>query len=299
MKSLKQILLSGFTAISATTLLGQAAWVEPDPINPNDSITVWVDLNKCTFGAAPTLASTTDDLYMWTWSPKEHPVGHPLHNGTWGASNDALKVQKAGNGVVFYRMVPTAFYGVTASQIYTSPIKLLIKKKDGSLDCGGSECKTEDLEIKITAPTTGPQKHYPFPRKKTKDTLSINPSDVLTIFYDRNLETNDTLKDKEDFYCVVKARVGLGANDFIFFVDGDNIKAADRDIAGRVPQMKMKNYGNGKFGLSFIPNKMFESINTGGQRILSVEYKVMRGYIRKQFDWTAESPEYWFNTNCY
>jgi hypothetical protein len=44
---------------------------------------------------------------------------------------------------------------------------------------------------------------------------------------------------------------------------------------------------------------MFESINTGGQRILSVEYKVMRGYIRKQFDWTAESPEYWFNTNCF
>ena len=76
MKSLKQILLSGFTAISATTLFGQAAWVEPDPINPNDSITIWVDLNKCTFGGAPTLASTTDDLYMWTWSPKEHPVGY-------------------------------------------------------------------------------------------------------------------------------------------------------------------------------------------------------------------------------
>jgi len=62
--------------------------------------------------------------------------------------------------------------------------------------------------------------------------------------------------------------------------------------------MRMKDIGNGKFKFSFIPKNLFESINTGNQRILSVQYKITRGYIRKQYDWVAESPEYWFNTIC-
>lgn len=295
MKKQLFILLSAFTVGSA---MSQKAWVEPDPINPNDSITVWVDLNKCADFGGPVMAGTTDDLYMWTWSPREHAVGHPLHNGTWGASNEALKLQKAGNGLVYYRMIPTSFYEVTAAQVYGSPIKLLVKKKNGSDDCGGQECKTEDLEIKIEAPKTGPKKLYSFPGLKTKDTLSITPNDVITIFYDNNLETTDSLKGRNDFYCIVKARIGTGVEEFAFYVDGDNIKAADRDIAGKLPQMKMKDYGNGKFGFSFIPNKLMAGANTQGKQILSIKYKIVRGYIRKQYDWVAESPEYWFNTVC-
>lgn len=295
---MKKIILSFVFGGCSLLSMAQKAWVEPDPINPNDSITIWVDLNKCLDFGGPALATTTDDIYMWTWSPYEHKLGHPLHNGTWGASNEALKMRNDGNGLVYFRMVPTQFYEVSAGSIYANPIKLLVKKKNGSDDCGGSECKTEDLEIKITAPATGPRKLYCFPNLKTKDTLSINSSDAITIFYDRNLETNDTLKDKEDFYCVVKARTGLTETDFVFYVNGDEIKAADRDIAGKVPQMKMKNYGGGKFGLSFIPSKFFSGVNPSNQKILSIKYKVMRGYIRKQYDWVEESPEYWFNTVC-
>jgi len=293
----KQILIT-LMMLGSYFANAQKAWIEPDPINPNDSITIWIDLTKCADFGGPVLATTTDDLYMWTWRPNEHPTGHPLNNGTWGESNEALKVQKAGNGVVFFKMIPTEFYEVNAAKLYADGISLLIKKKNGSDDCGGEECKTEDLEIKIDAPTTGPRKLYPFPKEKEKDTLSITPSDVLNIFYDTKLEDNDSLIGKDDLYCVVKARIGAGANDFIYFVDGDNIKAADRDIASAVPQMRMKNIGDGKFRFSFIPKNLFESINTGNQRILSVQYKITRGYIRKQYDWVAESPEYWFNTIC-
>ena len=78
----------------ASKLSAQKAWATPDPINPNDSITIWVDIKKCD---RQQLAGTSDPLYMWTWAPKEHPKGHPLHNGTWQASTDALQMRSAGN----------------------------------------------------------------------------------------------------------------------------------------------------------------------------------------------------------
>ena len=42
-------LLFVITAVlmSIGKLVAQKAWATPDPINPNDSITIWVDIKKC------------------------------------------------------------------------------------------------------------------------------------------------------------------------------------------------------------------------------------------------------------
>ena len=290
---MKKILL--FTAIifSIGSAVAQKAWITPDPANLDDSITIWVDIKKC---ERQQLAGTSDPLYMWTWSPKEHPAGHPLNNGTWGASNEALRFTSAGNDIWFYRMIPTKFYECTKADLYSKGINLLLKKKDGTGTVSGGEDKTEDITIKIDMPVSGPKKLYSFPGLVLKDTLSIAPDDVLSIIYDRNIETNDTLRDKSDFYCVVKARYGAGATEFFYFVDGDKLTAAEKNISGLVPQFMMKDIGGGKFRYSFIPSKVFESKNTQGLPLLSVKYRIMRGYIRKTYDIVAESPEYWFNT---
>jgi hypothetical protein len=275
-------------AISLLTskLSAQKAWATPDPINPNDSITIWVDIKKCD---RQQLAGTSDPLYMWTWAPKEHPKGHPLHNGTWQASTDALQMRSAGNDLYFYRMIPTQFYEVTAAELYNNDINLLLKKKDGTGGAAGED-KTEDLKIELSPPVTGPQKIAPFPRLAQKDTLSIGANDVLTIQYDRNLETKDTLKDKEDFYVYAKARIGAGAADFVQIVSITKVATA--------PQLAMKNMGNGKFALSMIPNKFFASVNPGAQKILSVQFQIVRGKIRNSNDTVDGTYEYFLNQNC-
>ena len=275
-------------AISLLTskLSAQKAWATPDPINPNDSITIWVDIKKCD---RQQLAGTSDPLYMWTWAPKEHPKGHPLHNGTWQASTDALQMRSAGNDLYFYRLIPTQFYEVTAAELYNNDINLLLKKKDGTGGAAGED-KTEDLKIELSPPVTGPQKISPFPRLAQKDTLSIGANDVLTIQYDRNLETKDTLKDKEDFYVYAKARIGAGAADFVQIVSITKVATA--------PQLAMKNMGNGKFALSMIPNKFFASVNPGAQKILSVQFQIVRGKIRNSNDTVDGTYEYFLNQNC-
>ena len=284
---MKKILLFSLVFIfGLAKLQAQKAWATPDPINPNDSITIWVDLKKCD---RQQLAGTTDPIYMWTWSPNEHAVGHPLNNGTWLASNDALQMRSAGNDLYFYRMVPTSFYEVTAAELYNNDISLLLKKKDGTGTAAGED-KTEDLKIDFTPPVSGPQKVSPFPRLAKKDTLSIGATDVLTIFYDRNLETKDTLKNKEDFYLYLRARTGTGLTDFIQFVPITKVATE--------PKLAMKNLGGGKFSLSMIPNKFFASVNPSNQKILSVQFQIVRGKIRNSNDTVDGTYEYFLNQNC-
>ena len=123
-----------------------------------------------------------------------------------------------------------------------------------------------------------------------KDTLSIGATDVLTIFYDRNLETKDTLKNKEDFYLYLRARTGAGLTDFIQFVPITKVATE--------PKLAMKNLGGGKFSLSMIPNKFFASVNSSNQKILSVQFQIVRGKIRNSNDTVDGTYEYFLNQNC-
>ena len=59
----------------------QTAWIEPDPktaaFSPTKEATIYVDISKT---ECPDLANLRD-LYMWTWSPNELPVGNEKNNG--------------------------------------------------------------------------------------------------------------------------------------------------------------------------------------------------------------------------
>ncbi len=296
-------LFTGIVSLMLTSTLvntanAQKAWATPDPINPNDSITLWVDLKKCEFAGAANMLGATQPVYMWTWSPKEHPAGHPLNNGKWNESNEALKLNHFGDDVYYFRMIPTQFYEVSAGDLYAKDISLLVKFKDGAAGANGSECKTEDLKIDFVAPVSGPEKVSCFPSRKTKDTLSISGNDVFTVFYDRNIEDKDSLKDKEDFYVFIKARTG--ANTFISI-------AANEKTTGNFDQLAMKNLGNGKFKFSIIPNKFFAPYNPNNAKILSIQIRIVRKKVVNQND-MVDGPnpsaqfggfyEYWLNTNC-
>ena len=278
--------------------MAQKAWATPDPINQNDSITLWVDLKKCEFAGVPNMLGATQPMYMWTWSPKEHPAGHPLNNGKWNESNEALRWIHAGDDVYYFRMIPTQFYEVSAGDLYAKDISLLLKFKDGSTGANGSECKTEDLKIDFTAPVTGPEKVACFPSKKIKDTLSISGNDVFTIIYNNKIEDKDSLKNKEDFYVFIKARTG--ANSFITV-------ASNEKTTGNFDKLAMKNMGDGKFKFSIMPNKFFAPYNPTNAKILSLQVRIVRKKVSNQND-MVEGPdpalqfggfyEYWLNTNC-
>ncbi len=145
-----------FMGLGVQQLNAQKAWVTPDPINPNDTITIWIDLKKCVFAGVPNILGASQPLYLWTWLPKQHPSTHPLSNGSWTASNEALRLTHAGNDLYYYKMVPTKFYEICPADLYANDIHCLAKFKNGSIGANGSECKTEDLRIDIVENASSP-----------------------------------------------------------------------------------------------------------------------------------------------
>ena len=84
--------------------IGLKAQVSTEPsedIKPDEPLKIIVDISKLDASLdhvvnLQTAAADGEDLYIWTWSPAEHPVGHPLTNGlgaqAWKNSNDSLKM---------------------------------------------------------------------------------------------------------------------------------------------------------------------------------------------------------------
>ncbi len=183
-KAIKQLIFAKFRGVVflALTCLGteigygQKAWVTPSPVNPNDTITLWVDLKQCTFAGVPNILGATQPLYLWTWVPKEHPSGHPMSNGSWTASNEALKMTHAGNDVYYFKMIPTKFYEVCAAELYANDIFFLAKFKNGSNGANGYECKTEDLRVDITENVSNPTVCNTFMKKRSLSLAELVPS---------------------------------------------------------------------------------------------------------------------------
>lgn len=265
----------------------QKAWMTPDPINPDDSVTIWVDIKQCD---CKRLLGSTEPLYFWTWMPRELPASDPLSNGTWLASNEALKMTSAGNDIWFFKMVPTKFYGVTSGTIYDKDFSFLIKKKDGTGAGGGgcNEDKTEDLKISIDPPKQGPQKVKPFPALAVKDTLSTSWNDVFTLIYDNQLEEKDSLEGKSDFYVFVQ---GLGDN-------GTTYTITPITQVGNNPKLAMQSIGSQKFDFQTIPSQLFEGIVPAGVKLRYLRFQIVRKKISSSDDTVDGVYIYWFNNTC-
>lgn len=228
-------------SVLANQIFAQAITTEPAEFAPGDSVKFIIDIKLCTNQSL--LNHDPEDVYLWTWNPAESTRPAEYAQGSWTASNEALKCKYEGDNVWSYKMKPTAFYGVDAATCYDKDFSMLLKAKDGS-------AQTEDLKVEIDAPITGPKKLYSFPDKqKTGDIIYAASTDVITIFYNKSVETKPNIAAATEF--------SIDAN--ATFSDGTSARLVSLSQIGNTPEVQMKDMGNNIYKFTFIPNRLFAS----------------------------------------
>ncbi|MFZ4796444.1 MAG: hypothetical protein ACOYMA_03060 [Bacteroidia bacterium] len=274
MKSIITLLIT-FSLLSAK-VFGQASWIEPENPDVTKPIRIYVDLTKTTNTSC---SDSTGPFYIWTWNPKEHPIGHPLVNGSgeksWQNSNDALKMKNdatKGPLVWYYEMTPTEFYEVPASDVYKKGISLLVKTKNGG-GYGDPDVKTEDLIFTIEPPKTDRGSMYASPSDMVQN-------EVVNLIYDNTKELNPVMKNlvNEELYMWVNASIK------------DTVTGIIRTFApstflniNQNQDLRLVYDGSGKYRLSMIPNKIF-NITSPNDLITQVELVVYMKSITDRSD---------------
>jgi hypothetical protein len=275
-------LIIGFSLISAK-VFGQANWIEPENPDVTKKIRIYVDLTKTTNRSC---ADSTGPFYIWTWNPKEHPIGHPFVNGTgekaWQNSNDALKMTNdAAKGplVWYYEMVPTEFYEVPAADVYKKGISLLVKTKNGG-GYGAPDVKTEDLNFTIEPPKTDRGAIYSAP-----SSMALN--EVANIMYDNNFELNDSMTNvsNDDLYAWVSASI----KDTATSITRTFAPSSFFNVASN-PDLKLVKVDAKKYRLSFIPSKLF-NVTSNKEVITQIEVTVRRGNYTGPNDKSEAQPK--------
>lgn len=249
--------LKTFTALLALFCSGQMqAQVTTEPskdINPEEELKIIVDVSA--FSSADDFVANLQDsvvagadLYIWTWSPVEHPAGHPLVNGigaeAWKNSNDSLKMTKEGPTVFSYTMVPTEFYETDAQTVFDNDISFLVKTKDGG-GFGDPDVKSPDLSIKIDPPSLERKPAFIFPGKFGKN-------DVVRLRYDNNEEEVPGMQNlhPDSAYIFVEALLS----------DSSSVRIAQNNFTvGSFPELKLEMLPEepGVFQKFFIPAQFF------------------------------------------
>jgi hypothetical protein len=280
---MKKIINSILFICLSSFAMGQAAWIEPENPDVTQTVRLYVDLSKTTNTSC---ADQPGPFYIWTWSPVELPASSPKVNGTgdkpWKSSNDILVMTKdetKGAKVWYYEMIPTEFYEVPASEVYSKGIKFLVKPKDGG-GYGDPDLKTEDLIIPITPPKLTRSYIYQVP-------AIILPEEITTIFYDNPSDTNIGMKDlaEGDAYLWIKASgtdtisgASVVYQPSSFFAAGDN------------PNLEMtKDNSTGRFYLTFSPSKFFGFSPTFKPK--EIECTVRRKVYTGTADRTTDQPK--------
>jgi len=260
-------LLITFSLLS-TKVFGQASWIEPENPDVTKPIRIYVDLTKTTNTSCK---DSTGPFYIWTWNPKEHPLGHPLVNGTgektWQNSNDALKMTNdatKGPLVWYYEMTPTAFYEVPAADVYKKGIALLVKTKNGG-GYGTPDVKTEDLNFTIEPPKTDRGSMYATPSAMIQD-------EIVNLIYDNQKEINPGMQNlvNEELYMLVTATIKDSVTGLIrTFAPATFLNVSQN------ADLKLVFDGSGKYRLSFLPNKLF-NITSPNDLVTQVELVVYK-----------------------
>jgi len=274
MKSIITLLIT-FSLLSAK-VFGQASWIEPENPDVTKPIRIYVDLSKTTNKSC---SDSTGPFYIWTWSPKEHPIGHPLVNGTgekaWQNSNDALKMTNdAAKGplVWYYEMTPTEFYEVPAADVYKKGISLLVKTKNGG-GYGDPDVKTEDLTFTIEPPKTDRGSMYASPSDMVQN-------EVVNLIYDNTKELNPVMKNlvNEELYMWVNASIKDTVTGIIRTFAPSSFLTINQN-----QDLRLVYDGSGKYRLSMIPNKIF-NITSPNDLITQVELVVYMKSITDRSD---------------
>lgn len=291
---MKKIILSLFALIAtlgASKLVAQAAYLDkPEEFDPAKPCKIMVNLKLTSNEWGIVEIAQTEDIYIWTWKPKEHPAGHPLANGIGGAawknSNEALKMTKESEGLYSFTMIPTEFYETSPANVYKEDFHFLVKPKDGG-GYGDPDRKTEDLTIPVDPPA-GPIVKFltvPVGRGEKKDTIISTTRDVFSVVYNNNAEEKASMQNAEELYAHAIAYDEAGTAYPI---------AANARRAGDFPQLKMKNTKEGVFQFSFIPEKLFNAIPQG-QKIMKIEIQIVKPNLKTASDMVDGTLVYFFN----
>lgn len=246
-----------------TGLQAQKAWVVPEMFNPDDSVTLFVDVSQCECNR---LAGTTEDVFMWTWSPSDPVAG----NGAWTASNpDMVMTRSADDPDVYYmKFVPEAFY-VDVSDLYKNGFKFLAKLSDGTGEGGGGcdEDKTEDLEVPAN----------PIPGCATK--YCQNPKiffddDFFTFVYNSGAETKPSMTEdvvgEENYGYWTRAILDDGTEDGII------VTYANYGDIVNYPELRLaKDPEDGLYKSTFIPEAFWSALNPDGWPIREMYFTVI------------------------
>ncbi len=224
------------------TLFSQAAWVEPNPANVNDSIMIFIDVSQpdCECPSLINLDAEGDSLFLWTWEPTENAT---INNGQWNSSNHLLRMTSEGNNIWSYTMLPTVFYNVDASEVYDIGLSFLIKKFDGSA-IDGVEPKSTDLHVDID-PLGCANTLCSFPTVFQED-------DYLTMIYNNLLETYSSLQNMTPDECYMLPVAVAGGVDYPYF----NGSVSDPAIV-TIPELHMQYEGDGKFYTTILSDQFF------------------------------------------
>jgi hypothetical protein len=253
---MKKIVFACIALIVTTNAFSQLAWVEPDPTIATEKITIYVDLSKLDLSLEHNQKIVDDPgpMYIWTWKPAELGANSPNVNGTgekpWQNSSETLKmtaVPEKGAKVWKYEMVPTEFYGVTASAVYASGISLIVKPKNGG-GFGTPDIKTNDISISINPPSTDKGALYNFP-------TVLLENEITTIVYDNSAEKKPTMQNLDPgtvLYCYLKAI----AKDSITGVVSTYEPYKLLQVLNK-PQFEMTYSGANKWTMSLIVNDYF------------------------------------------
>lgn len=291
---MKKIIVSIFAlfaiAISGS-LFSQAAYLDkPEEFDPSKPCKIMVNLKLTSNEWGIVEIAQTEDMYIWTWKPKEHPAGHPLANGIGGAawknSNDALKMTKEDEGLYSFTITPTEFYETSAANVYKEDFHFLVKPKDGG-GYGDPDRKTEDLSIAVDPPA-GPIVKFltvPVGRGEKKDTILSSTKDVFSIVYNNTAEEKTSMQNAEELYVFPVAYDETGASYLI---------AANARKAGDFPQLKMKMTKEGVFQYSLIPEKLFNAVPSG-QKIIKIEFQIVKPNLKTTSDMVDGTLTYSFN----
>jgi hypothetical protein len=239
----------------------------PEEVNPNDSVKILVNINQLNQGLdhvqnLMAAVASGEDLYIWTWRPREHGPNHPLVNGfgsaAWKNSNPLLRMTNEGGGVFSYTMVPVDFYEVDASVVYAENIHFLVKPRDGG-GFGDPDIKSEDLVLEVEPPFTVRKPAFGFP-------TFVQQDDIYVITYDNKRETVPGIQNAQEGEIFVFSEATLTDSTVIritaFFNTPNN------------PMLQMDYIGNQMFEKIIIPSEFFNL--QPGQQIASMRFIVLR-----------------------
>ncbi len=289
MKTIGTFLTALFLA-SAGVLAQTSPGVSSKPsgfdIEPSDSLHIIVDLNKLFVNGDWVdnllfAANNGEDIYIWTWSPAEHPSTHPYVNGigsqAWKNSNDSLKMKKVdslGDLVYVFSMIPTVFYSpdpydkdnpLDVSKVYDEDIHFLVKPKDGG-GYGDPDIKSGDLQLMVDPPP--PPKIYPIPTTFFQD-------GYVEFNYDNNIEEKQSMRDLPPDSAVM-----------IFFVTTEldsgywPVGLFEIDDQELQPVLLNDDDGDGVFNLAMQPEEFFSGFTqTPDEKLIRVKAIVRKRTI--------------------